>query len=205
MATQAERMALKLREDSEKARREKERREFKEAQELDSLKRVFKRLDKNGDLRVDVEDLLLELAFLQIPYTRKEAQMVLWEVDDDNDNCVDWEEFRTTFHRTRDDKTGCEPRKLFHVIEFLMHDKNHSGVMDSDECLAIIHARYGKEALDPRVVDLFKDDDDKSIHFSTFMQVQSIQANNAMRLTPSSVPAVRGLSYSRDKSKALGA
>ncbi|KAJ1629246.1 hypothetical protein T492DRAFT_907797 [Pavlovales sp. CCMP2436] len=36
-----------------------------------------------------------------IPYTRKEAQMVLWEVDDDNDNC-----FRTTFHRTRDDKTG---------------------------------------------------------------------------------------------------
>jgi calmodulin len=203
MATQKERMVLKLKEDSEKARREKERREFKEAQELESLKRVFKRLDKNGDLKIDVEDLLGELAFLQMPYTRKEAGMILWEVDDDNDTAVDWEEFRMTFHRTRDDKTGCEPRKLFHVIEFLMHDKNHNGVIDVDECLAIMYARYGKDAIDARVQEILKDDDDKNIHFAKYMQVQSIQANNAMRQTPSSVPAVRGLSYSRDTSTAL--
>jgi len=32
----------------EKARREKERREFKEAQELESLRRAFRRINKSG-------------------------------------------------------------------------------------------------------------------------------------------------------------
>ncbi|KAG8466540.1 hypothetical protein KFE25_007919 [Diacronema lutheri] len=214
MATHKERMALKQKEDAEKARREKERREFKEAQELESLKRVFKRLDKNADGKIDLDDLMHEFGDLakarggagegRMPYTRKEASMVLWEVDDDNDNAVDWHEFSTTFHRTRDDKTGCEPRKLFHVIEFLMHDKNGNGVIDVDECLSIMHARYGKETVDAKMQDMFKEDDDtKNIYFSKFMEVQSIVAKEAMRQTPSSVPSVRSLSFAKDPSKVL--
>jgi len=203
MATHKERMALKSKEEAEKARREKERREFKEAQELESLKRVFKRLDKNQDGKVDIDDLSAELIFLQMPFTRKEASMILWEVDDDNDGAVDWDEFRTTFYRTRDDKTGCEPRKLFHVIEFLMHDKNHNGVIDVDEVLSILYTRYGKESVDAKVQEMFKDEDDKNIHFAKFMDVQRVSAKEAMRNTPSIVPSVRGLSYSRDPSKVL--
>lgn len=117
-------------------------------------RRVFKRLDKNADGKIDIEDLMLELAELakakgapedgKLPFSRKEAAMVIWEVDDDNDKAIDWEEFHTTFHRARDDKTGCEPHKLFHVIEFLMHDKNGNGMIDVDECLSIMYARYGR-------------------------------------------------------------
>lgn len=49
------------------------------------------------------------------------------------------------FYRVRDDQTGCEPRKLFNLVDFLMLDKNHSGAVDQDECMTVLWARYGKE------------------------------------------------------------
>merc|ERR1719502_1315378 len=124
---------VKAEADAEKARRERERREFKEAQELESLRRAFKRMDKKGDGKIDVNELMEELEFLGHKVKPQEAALIIWEVDDDADDCVDWEEFRTMFYRIRDDQTGCEPRKLFNVVEFLMHDKNISGSIDLDE------------------------------------------------------------------------
>ena len=121
--------------DAEKQRRERERREFKEAQELESLRRAFKRMDKKGDGKIDVNELMEELEFLGYKVKPQEAALIIWEVDDDADDCVDWEvrahlaclhngclstalpadsqEFRTMFYRIRDDTTGAEPRKLF--------------------------------------------------------------------------------------------
>ena len=45
----------------EKQRREKEREEFKKAQELESLRRAFKRIDKSGDGHIDCDELLQEV------------------------------------------------------------------------------------------------------------------------------------------------
>merc|ERR1719502_1218068 len=109
---------VKAEADAEKARRERERREFKEAQELESLRRAFKRMDKKGDGKIDVNELMEELEFLGHKVKPQEAALIIWEVDDDADDCVDWEEFRTMFYRIRDDTTGCEPHKLFNVEEF---------------------------------------------------------------------------------------
>ena len=36
--------------------------------------------------------------------------------------CVNWEEFKVMFYRVRKDKSGWEPRRLFAVVEFMMHD-----------------------------------------------------------------------------------
>lgn len=69
-------------------------------------------------------------------------------MDDDNDGLVDWDEFRTTFYRVRDDQTGCEPRKLFNLVDFLMLDKNHSGSVDMDECVTLLWSRYNRELVD---------------------------------------------------------
>ena len=96
----------KLEAEQEKQRRERERREFKEAQELEALKRAFKRMDKKGDGRIDVEELQQELKFLGHSVKDAEAAKIIWEVDDDADEAVDWEEFRTFFYRVRDDATG---------------------------------------------------------------------------------------------------
>ena len=112
---------------AEKERREEEKRAFKAAQELDALRRTFKRIIKSGDNKISADDIIAELRFLGYAVTEKEAALFVWEVDDDNDGHVDWDEFRTMFYRVRDDQTGCEPRRLFNVVDFLMLDKNHSG------------------------------------------------------------------------------
>ena len=57
---------------------------------------------------------------------------------------MDWEEFKGMFYRIRDDQTGYEPRKLFNVVEFIMHDKNFTGSIDLDEAVTILYARFGK-------------------------------------------------------------
>lgn len=57
---------------------------------------------------------------------------------------IDWNEFRSMFYRVRDDETGYEPRKLFNVVEFLMHDKNLNGSIDLDECMSLLYNRFGK-------------------------------------------------------------
>lgn len=58
--------------------------------------------------------------------------------------------------------------------------------------------RRAQDAVDAKLQDMFKDEEDKNIYFAKFMEVQSIAAKEQMRQTPSSVPSVRGLSYSKD-------
>ena len=70
---------------------------------------------------------------------------------------VDWDEFRTMFYRVRDDQTGCEPRKLFSLVDFLMLDKNHSGAVDLDECVTLLYMRYGKDLVDENMEAIKKE------------------------------------------------
>ena len=175
MSSAKDRRKINAEAEQERMRREKERREFKEAQEKDSLLRTFKRIDKKGDGKVDADELMKELDFLGHKVKQQEAEHMIWEVDDDADKGVDWEvaserpphtltrqrarglrgaeckcaslppqEFQKMFYRTRDDPSGCEPRMLFNMVEFLMHDKNNSGTIDLDERVTLLYQRYGR-------------------------------------------------------------
>jgi len=53
-----------------------------------------------------------------------EVEHMIWEVDDDMDNCVSFEEMKRMFCRRIDDKHNLEPSQLFHVIQFLVYDKD---------------------------------------------------------------------------------
>ena len=50
--------------EAERTRREEEKKAFKEAQELESLRRTFKRINKKGDGKISASDLIEELEFL---------------------------------------------------------------------------------------------------------------------------------------------
>lgn len=190
--------------DNERVRRERERKEFKAAQELESLRRAFKRMDKKSDNTIDVDELMAELEYLGHSVKPTEAALTIWEVDDDADGRVNWEEFKTMFYRIRDDTTGYEPRKLFNVVEFLMLDKNANGSVDLDECLSVLYSRYGKAAVDEAANSVLQEDElnDKNIHFSTFATIQrkSAKLRNSTGLKPDAVmvPQVKGLSYVSD-------
>lgn len=59
----------------------------------------------------------------------------------------------------RADKSGWEPRRLFTMVEFMMHDKDCSGTIDSDECLEILYRRLGHDQVDSKVNEFMKQAD----------------------------------------------
>ena len=150
-----------------------DRKEYNEAQELDNLSRVFARLNKKSDGKIDVDELWTHLKFLGYKCKRAECEDMIWEVDEDCDRCVNWEEFKTMFYRVRHDKSGWEPRRLFNVVEFMMHDKDQSGSIDMDECMEILFRRFGKEQLEARVNEFMTNDEDadKEISFTEFLHM----------------------------------
>ena len=86
------------------AERLKSRQEYNEAKELENLKRVFDTIDKNGDAKIDLRELTEQLGKLEYRPKRSEIEDMIWEVDEDCDKCVSWEEFKLMFHRCRNDK-----------------------------------------------------------------------------------------------------
>ena len=75
-------------------------------------------------------------------------------------------------------QTGLEPRKLFNVVEFMMHDKDSSGTIDMDECMEILFRRFGKDQLEERTNEFFKHDTDgdNAISFAEFQKCAPARA-----------------------------
>lgn len=103
--------------------------------DADEIQELFKRLDHRCK-RVEIEDMI-------------------WEVDEDCDKAVNWEEFQAMYHRCRNDKTGFEPRRMFNVVEFLMNDKNGNGRVSVEEAMQILFLRYGRQKMDDMLNEIF--------------------------------------------------
>jgi len=46
------------------------------------------------------------------------------------------------------------------MVEFMMHDKDSSGTIDSDECMEILYRRFGSDEVDAKLKDFFQHDAD---------------------------------------------
>merc|ERR1719198_2157158 len=203
--------AAKAERAKEIAKREAERRQFKEAQELESLRRSFKRINKRNDSKICTADLVEEMEFLGHKINEKEAALTIWEVDDDNDGAVDWDEFRTMYYRLRNDESGCEPRKLFNVVDFLMLDKNHSGSVDMDECVNLLYSRYGKDKVETSLNAMKTENhpslrvdaaNEKNVNFTFFSEIhrrcKKAIIGTGIAEGATTVPRVDGLKFVND-------
>ncbi|KAL1512289.1 hypothetical protein AB1Y20_005551 [Prymnesium parvum] len=164
----------------------KDRREYNEAQELENLLRVFDRLDRKGDKKLDLDELFESLKALGYKCKKADVEDMIWEIDEDCDRCVTWEEFKAMFYRVRNDKSGWEPRRLFNVVEFMMHDKDCSGTIDLDECMEILFRRFGKDMLESKVNEFMSNDEDHSecISFSEFLSMDRSNDQAGTRKNP---------------------
>lgn len=90
--------------------REEQRREHNEQKELESLRRVFEQLDKSKDNKIDFKELNDQLIKLDYRAKRVEVEDMIWEVDEDCDHCVSWDEFKLMFQRCRQDKVTMSPQ-----------------------------------------------------------------------------------------------
>lgn len=123
--------------------------------------------------QIDPDELYDYLRYLGHKCRRVDCENMVWEVDENNDGGVDWDEFVTMFYRAKDDELGWEPRKLYNIVDFMMVDKDCSGTIDVDECMEILYRRFGKDNLEQKVNEFMAldtdDDDEPSIGFAEYM------------------------------------
>jgi Ca2+-binding EF-hand superfamily protein len=125
--------------------------------ELENLKRVFKWLDTKKDDKLDWQELSERLTQLSHKTPRDQIELWIWEVDDDLDQMVGWDEFLTMYQRCISDQTGNEPRNLFNLVQFLMYDKEFHGQISVEQTLQIIYVRHGRSNLDEEIKEIFGD------------------------------------------------
>jgi len=111
--------------------------------ELENLKRVFKWLDTKKDDKICWQELSEALVKLGAKTAKDQIELWIWEVDDDLDHMVGWDEFLTMYQRCISDQTGFEPRNLFNLVQFLMYDKDFHGKISVEQTLQIIYVRHG--------------------------------------------------------------
>jgi len=146
-----------------------------EKQEAETLIRVFQRLDKKKDGRVDDQEvheyLRKKLQFHE--YKIDDVKDMLWEVDEDCEGGLTFKAFQAMWTRLRNDKTGWEPRRFFNIIEFMMHDKDGGGSIDVEETMEILFQRFGKDKLDAAVKEFVSHDrdGDAEIQFAEFLEM----------------------------------
>ena len=113
---------------------------------------------------------------------QKEIEDMIWEVDENLDGAVDWDEFHLMFQRNIKDKTGLEPFQLFNVVQFMMYDRDNSGNVSVDETMHMLYARYGKERLEQEMKALFGDNlggngegGDGSLSFNDYLKAVNVR------------------------------
>ena len=136
----------------------------------DELRYVFEMIDSSSlDGIIDKADL--EVILERLGYTPEpgEVEDILWEVDDDRDGGLTWEEFSSLcvvrtcaqccqqacayttcadrYERVRNDADGLEPHRMFSLIEFLMFDLDADGFVGVEEAVELFYRRYGREVL----------------------------------------------------------
>jgi len=127
--------------------------QYNKQNELEQLLRVFHKLDAKQDGKIDVPELYAYVRYLGYRPKKNEVDDMIWEVDENGDGVIDWEEFQLMFQRARDDKkSGWEPKRLYTMVEFMMVDKDGSGTIDVDECMEILYRQFGKHGLEEKVL-----------------------------------------------------
>lgn len=110
---------------------------------------------------------------------------MIWEVDENLDGCVDWEEFQLMFIRNIEDTTGKEPFQLFNVVQFMMYDVDFSGEVSVDETMQMLYARYGRDRLEEEMKNLFGDkleSGNGSLTFEDYLKAVSVRVIKDPRL-----------------------
>ena len=137
--------------------------------EMAALERHFHFIDRKEDGRLDAEEVGYVFHHLGVKISKQKAQDAVWEVDDDGDGFVSWEEFVNMYIRGHMDKSGHEPRALFNVVEFMMHDSDHGGTISFDEAVVLLYKRHGRNLMDSVAADIVKVDASTEVHFRDFL------------------------------------
>ena len=119
---------------------------YRQRQSRADVRTVFRRIDMKNDGKVDAEEVEALLKGLGYDPEPEEVQDMIWEVDDDCDGVLNWQEFQSVYNRVRADQHGKEPRRMYTIIEFCLFDLDASGLVGLNEVMEMFYRRYGRIA-----------------------------------------------------------
>mmetsp|Transcript_17472 Transcript_17472/g.53719 ORF Transcript_17472/g.53719 Transcript_17472/m.53719 type:complete len:128 (-) Transcript_17472:85-468(-) len=82
---------------------------------------------------------------------------MIWEVDENLDGVIDWEEFKRMYQRNVADETGLEPFELFNIVQFMTYlpslrvDRDFKAQITEDDTMSTLFARYGHDQTNGRI------------------------------------------------------
>eukprot|EP01039_Chlorochromonas_danica_P007670 gene7670-8477_t len=127
---------------------------FKAKESLQKLEDKLK-AHASMDHKISFRDLDAILKTLGATFHRKQIDQLIWEVDENLDGMVDFDELQLTYYRNLTDSSGSEPCFFFKILEFLIFDASHKGYIIEDDCMEILYARYGGGNLEREMKLLF--------------------------------------------------
>jgi len=126
---------------------------------IDELEWELENLAANPNKKISVADVSEMVRRLRNRVPNKiDMQEMVWEVDEDLDQCLNWPEFKLMFTRNILDITGLEPSRMFYLTQFLIYDHNENGMVSVDETMNMLYARYGRATMEMKLKELFGDD-----------------------------------------------
>lgn len=108
---------------------------------IEELNQLLHDIENKVDKKISINDVMEMLKRLDAKYTKKEVEEMIWEVDENLDEHLDWVEFRLMFNRNITDRTGLEPSRMYNLTQFLIYDTNNNGMVSVDETMNLLYAR----------------------------------------------------------------
>lgn len=126
---------------------------------IDAIATEIAQLDSSvNPKKVTVADVYEKLKELNQKINRKDVEEMVWEVDEDLDQALDWDEFKLMFTRNIADKSGLEPSRMYNLTQFMIYDHNNSGLVSVDKTMNMLYARYGRFKMELKLKELFGED-----------------------------------------------
>ena len=110
-----------------------------------------------SDRKISCNDVYEMLKTLKQKTDKKKVEDMIWEVDEDLDGHLCWNEFRLMYNRNLQDQTGLEPNKMYHLVQFMIYDKNNNNRVSKDGTMNMLYARYGTK-MNEKLVEIFGSD-----------------------------------------------
>ena len=97
----------------------------------------------------------------------------VWEIDDDHDGMISWEEFSTAMLRCLHDAHAREPQQVFNVVLFSVFSEG-LGIMPEQQLKKLLYLRFGKARVKEKLVTGFGKEGPYCVGFDAFIRGMSL-------------------------------